>query len=267
MAQASAPLLKARGEESSSRRRGYGAEPITAGSRHEGFHWGPAILQSMSFMAVEQGFLLSTDKWARYSIEHGNYLNDYANAVEHTFSQWDDGDPFLDNYIGHPLQGSLTGYIQVQNDPRGRRLMFSNTREYWTSRLKAMAWNAAFSTQFEIGPLGEAAIENLGGYQYRNCPTCRQVRGAGWVDLVVTPTGGFGWMIMEDMLDRYVVANVERRHGRGFLSNLLRVSLNPTRTAANILRGRSPWYRDSRDEVRVGKLKPLSGGPTSGGGK
>jgi len=218
-------------------------------------------------MAMEQGFLLGTDRWARYSIEHGNYFQDYANAVEHTFSQWNDGDPFLDNYIGHPLQGSLTGYIQVQNDPKGRRLMFSNTHEYWVSRLKAMAWNAAFSTQFEIGPMGEAGIENLGGFQYQNCPTCKLVQGAGWVDLVVTPTGGFGWMVMEDMLDRYVVTTMERRNGRGFVANLLRVSLNPTRSAANVLRGRAPWYRDSRDEIRIGDLKPLPGAAAAGGGK
>jgi hypothetical protein len=51
-----------------------------------------------------------------------------------------------------------------------------------------MAWAAAYSTQFEIGPISEASIERVG----RHPPTM----AVG--DLVVTPVGRFTVMVLED---------------------------------------------------------------------
>jgi hypothetical protein len=221
------------------------AEPIALARRpRQGFQWGAAMLQSGKLLAFQQGMMLATDKWARYSITHYRFFPQYFAAVKGTLKQWDDGDPFLDNYIGHPLQGAVTGFIQIQNDPKGRALVFSNSKTYWTSRLKAMAWTAAYSTQFEIGPISEASIEKLGSFEYQNCDTCPMVQGAGWVDLVVTPTLGTAWLIGEDALDRYVVQRIERKLGRGKWSNFFRAVLNPGRVGANALRLKSPWYRD-----------------------
>ena len=44
---------------------------------------------------------------------------------------WGDQDPWFINYIGHPLQGSVTGWIQVQNDPAAQGIEFGATKEYW----------------------------------------------------------------------------------------------------------------------------------------
>jgi hypothetical protein len=48
-------------------------------------------------------------------------------------------------------------------------------------------------------------------------------------------------MITEEALDRYII-----RHAEGNLAVriLLRTVLNPTRTVANVLRFKKPWYRD-----------------------
>lgn len=200
-------------------------------------------------MAIQQGVMLASDHWARYNVTHHHWFQTHMKSVAGN-THWDDGDPWKDNYIGHPMQGAITGYIQIQNDPAGRRLEFSNTRAYWKSRMKAMAWNAAYSTQFEIGPFGEASIEKLGSYQYRNCTNCKVTNGAGFVDFVITPTVGTAWLVTEDLLDKAIPEKLENRFGRNSWTNLVRCIVNPSRSAANILAHRAPWYRASRDEVK-----------------
>jgi hypothetical protein len=131
--------------------------------------------------------------------------------------------------------GAMAGYIQVFNDPRGRNLEFDlSSKRYWKSRLKAMAWSAAYSAQFEIGPLSEASIGNVGKHR----PTMAVV------DLVVTPVGGFTVMLLEDYLDKRFVSRWE--HVGGMKARFYRVALNPSRSLANLLRGRYPSYRDNR---------------------
>ena len=145
------------------------------------------------------------------------------------------------NYVGHPLQGALTGFIWTQNHPTEKRLEFSNTPAYWRSRLKAMGWSALYSTQFELGPLSEASLGNLGSPQVP--------RTAGLVDLVVTPVGGFGFQLAEDVLDRYAVRWIEKRVPARPAIILARGLLNPARTFANCLRFQVPWHRHSRPGV------------------
>jgi hypothetical protein len=115
-------------------------------------------------------------------------------------------------------------------------LEFGKDPAYWKSRLKAMGWAAAYSLQFELGPAGEAAIGNVG----------LRPGTMGAVDLVITPLGGFGIMVLEDFLDRHVIRKLEAgtssRNARGFY----RIALNPARSLANFLRLRHTYHRDSR---------------------
>jgi hypothetical protein len=165
----------------------------------------------------------------------GPFFSDYADSVK-ALGGWGDGDNWFINYVAHPMQGAASGYIQVQNDEQGRSVEFSNSQEYWRSRLKALAWNAAYSTQFELGPISESSIGNVG-----------QRKGmSGYVDLVMTPAGGFGVMIAEDVLDRFLVQKWESRTDNLRVRGFYRVALNPCRAFANVLRGRSPWFRDTR---------------------
>ena len=149
---------------------------------------------------------------------------------------WKDRDSTFTNYVAHPMQGAVTGYIQVQNDPKGKRASINDGSIYWKSRLKAMAWSAAYSTQFELGPYSEATIGNVG----------KAPGTMGYVDLVMTPTGGLGFMIAEDAFDHFVVARLERHAGPPMM-RAMRMVFSPNRTLANVLRFKKPWRRDNRD--------------------
>jgi hypothetical protein len=168
----------------------------------------------------------------------GPFFGDYHRSVRMP-SQWGDTDSWLTNYVGHPGQGAASGFIWLQRSPEGE-MSFSPTREYFNSRLRAMAWAAGYSVQFEIGPFSEASIGNVG----MNRAT------AGWVDYVATPAGGFGIMIAEDLLDRFVIQKLEDRTGSRVVRAMLRMFLNPSRATANVAGLRSPWHRISRPIAR-----------------
>jgi hypothetical protein len=62
--------------------------------------------------------------------------------------RWGDGDDFLVNYIGHPLQGAVSGNIFIQNDPHGRSERFGKSGAYWKSRFRAMLFAAGIQCLF-----------------------------------------------------------------------------------------------------------------------
>ncbi len=81
--------------------------------------------------------------------------------------------------------------------------------------------------------------------------------GVGKVNIVMTPLGGFGWMLGEDVLDKEITERVEARTSNRLLVDTVRSVLNPIRGGANILHGKRPWYRP-RDDRALGFLS----GPT-----
>jgi hypothetical protein len=99
-----------------------------------------------------------------------------------------------------------------------------------------MAWSAGYSLQFEVGPLSEAAIGNVG----------MRPETTGWVDHVVTPVGAFGFMVAEDAMDRYVVEWAERRIKNAFVRVVIRLAANPSRALSNTASGKLPWHRPDR---------------------
>ena len=62
----------------------------------------------------------------------------------------------------------------------------------------------------------------------------------GWVDHVVTPAGAFGFMLAEDVLDRYLITRIEGWTGSKTLRVLARTFLNPSRTLFPALRAVPP---------------------------
>lgn len=226
--------------------------------RREGFHWGRALTESFIFLSIEQAYVVHDDyRWVvvEKGIPFNHYWRDYKQSLSSWVNAgWDDGDPKLYSYVGHPIQGALTGYIQIQNDPKGEKLEFENTRAYWHSRFKALLWNAVYSTQWNIGPLSELTVEKYGTHARSPwnrdgswpCTQKPCVNGVGQVDLVMTPIGGFGWLLMEDVLDKKIVEPLEGATRNSFLINTARCALNPIRGGANILHGKAPWYRASR---------------------
>ncbi len=195
----------------------------------EKFHWGPAVFQSLTIQAFQHAYALTFQEKTRRALR-GPFFRDYVDSVK-GLSGWDDGNRFFTNYVAHPAQGAMTGFIFIQNHDRIKKQKFGESKQYWMDRLTAFAWSTAWSTNWELGPISQSSIGNLG------------MKGAmGYVDLVITPTVGTGWLIGEEAIDRYLIRDLERRN---FMMKVLaRTFLNPMRTVANLLRFREPWYRD-----------------------
>ena len=206
--------------------------PIVAARADDSIVWTRVFGQSGLLLGVQNALRMSQEK-TRAHLD-GPFWHDYVESVKGLHG-WQDGNSRITNYMGHPLMGATTGFVVVQNDPKGRALEWApHNADYWASRLKGMAWAAVYSTSFELAPWGEAGIGNVG-----------QDRGTmAFVDLVVTPLGGFGWMILEDYLDARVIRPLEPHIG-GW-RRVVRVILNPGRSVANMLQFERPSYRATR---------------------
>jgi hypothetical protein len=223
-----------------------------------GFHWGRALLESFELLSIEQAYVVHTDwKWVAGSnsengVPFNHYWRDYKQSLSAWInSGWSDGDPNMYGYVGHPIQGVATSYIFLQNDPKSEGVEFSKTKAYWISRLKATAWNAAYSTQWNIGLLSEMTIEKYGTH-WRSpwnqngtwpCTTKNCYTGVGQIDLVMTPVAGMGWLVGEDILDRFITRRVETSTRNRTLIDVTRCGLDPIQVGTNILHGKRPWYR------------------------
>lgn len=203
-----------------------------------GMDWLGLSAGTLSFLAVEHGFRLLTEPGTVSGLS-GPYLRNYGRAVGNLHG-WADGDEFYVNYVGHPMEGGVAGFIFAQNDRAYRFVEFGSSREYWRSRLRAAAFAWAFSTQFEIGPVSEASI---GGIQ-------AAFPQQGFVDHVITPTVGLAWMIGEDAVDKYVIERIEEATTNRLVRYVARSGLNPCRSFAYIVQGRLPWDRENRLGVR-----------------
>lgn len=235
----------------------------------EHFHWRRALTESFTFLVIEQAYVVHSDfGWvvSENGVPFNHYWRDYMQSLsEWTRSGWNDGDPNWYGYVGHPIQGALTEYIQIQNDPRSQKLVFSKTKAYWKSRLKAALWNAVYSTQWNLGPISEVTVEKYGTkdrapWNYNGTYPCTHhcLTGVGQIDIVMTPLGGTGWLLGEDFLDRFVVQRLEGATQSRFLIDVVRTGLNPVRAGANMLHGKHPWYRASRD---AGEMSFVAPGP------
>jgi hypothetical protein len=210
------------------------------------FRWRAAISQTVAWTLINHTGNIVVSPNVRYETFHGSFFRKYGRAVaNYQWGRWSDGDPWYINDIAHPMMGSVFSYIQIQNDPRGATLEVGRSGAYWKSRLRAMAFAAVAAAQWELGPLSECAIGNTGYYQYWSRSNREWTNGTGVSDLVMTPAGGFVWMLAEDALDKLVMKKVEGEgHSRIWL--LAGAVLTPTRSTANLMRLRAPWYRDRR---------------------
>lgn len=210
-----------------------GVEPA---AEPEGINWPALLVQSLGFLGVEHGFRLITEEGTRHP--HKAFFDGYVDSLN-SLHGWSDGDPFLVSYVGHPMQGAVTGFLLIQNDRKYRAVEFGNNRRYWKSRMRASGFAWAYSEQFELGPLSEASIGHTQAFFPQQ----------GFVDQVVTPAIGLAWMIGEDSIDKYLIKRIEARVHNPVVRVLVRGSLNPSRSMANMLALRVPWHRDTRSGV------------------
>ena len=207
-------------------------------------HWGPMVLESVLYNAFENGGNVYTGYWYRHETLTGKWWDRYVASVEGwRWNRWADNNPVLDDYVGHPMMGGITNSIWIQNDPKGMTFEFANDRDYWRSRMRALTWSTFYSFEWKLGPLGEASIGHNGDHFFYDKGAL--TNETGWVELVTTPMGGFGWTIGEDYLDKHVVTKLEDKSRNPIVLTMYSF-LTPARGVANILRFRPPWYRDSR---------------------
>ncbi len=229
--------------------------PANTSPELEPYHWKGLILQSVEFSALENGVrIMTANQSDRHILLNKPFWSDYwASLGQFNMRRWNDGDSIPVNYIGHPLEGAISGYIEVQNDPGGHDLKFSSDRHYWNSRFRAFLWATAYSTQSEIGPMGEAAIFNEGGFTYpigckHHDPVCeataKYTNNTGWVDFIITPVVGTLLLVGEDAIDHYITDPLVEHHHHALPYEFVRAGANPPRSLANILRGHMPYYRD-----------------------
>jgi hypothetical protein len=192
-----------------------------------------AFTASLRLLLIEHGTRIAFQAKTRRELG-GNFWHDYRRSVRIP-GQWDDTDAWWVNYIGHPIHGAAAGYIWLDHEPHAPVDISLDSR-YWSSRARALAWSATYSAQFEIGPLSEASIGNVG----------MRPETTGWVDHVITPVGAFGLIVAEDAMDRFLVQWFEARVGNRVARVMMRLILNPGRTLSNTSSGRPPWHRDGR---------------------
>ena len=197
------------------------------------FRWGAAIGESLFYTGIMHTFDLTLQAGTRDSL-NGHWFANYTQSVSE-LRGWSDSDKFMAPYVGHPLEGSIFGFIQRQNDPKYRFVQWGDGREYWVSMLRSLAYGAVWHTQWKIGPVSEASIANV---MLHASP--------GFITLVDTPTLGFCTMLAEDAADRYLIMGLENRTNNRAIIILVRSFLNPGRTFANMMAFRAPWVRDTR---------------------
>jgi len=196
--------------------------------------WRSAIVPSMRLLMLQHVTRIGIQAKTRDELG-GDFIVDYVRSL-HFPRTWNDGDGWAVNYIGHPIQGAAAGYIWLAKGGDADRSPALFSREYWATRGRAAAWAAGYSVQFEIGPLSEASIGNVGMHPGTT----------GWTDHVMTPTGAFAFIVAEDAADHYVVQRIEAWTGNPIIRALSRMILNPSRSMYVASQGQFPWARPGR---------------------
>jgi hypothetical protein len=105
--------------------------------------------------------------------------------------------------------------------------------------MRSLAFSTLYNIAWSAGPYGEAGMGNVD----LHAPP-------GLVDIVSSEMLGTGWMIGEDVIDRYLIKRIENKYHNPVIRAFARGGLNPIRSYSNLLRFKTPWHRDSRPGVR-----------------
>ena len=211
------------------------------------YHWRAAFEESAAFLGIEIAGYLKIDKgtWGvvKQDFDNGDFWSNYFKTLENfRYNHWNDDDAWRTTWIGHPMSGSFVEFIWIQNAPKAAGLKYGKSWPYWKSRFLAMIPSAIYSAQWLLGPVSESSFGNEGLYYYIN-HAGKYSNGTGYCDLVVTPFGGLLWSVAEDLADLHFASKIRARTRNPFL--LFASSfITPTKSGANLLRLKAPWYRD-----------------------
>ena len=69
----------------------------------------------------------------RYNLAHKPFFHDwFASYGGYDMHRWGDGDDFIVNDVGHPLEGGVFGRVFLIHSPNSQVVIGKN-RRYWTS--------------------------------------------------------------------------------------------------------------------------------------
>jgi hypothetical protein len=197
--------------------------------------WGKTVLELFYFNAIGHTVRMFQQR-TRVELK-GPFLKEWLQSAKPIFADphWDDEGSFSINYIGHAMSGASYGMIQRQNNGRAWNASFGSS-EYWGNMPLSMFVSFVASLQFEIGPISEASLGNVGMNPVKQ----------GYVDIVVTPALGMAWMIGQDAFDKYVMTKIESKITSEPWRATIRIISDLPRTMANLVAGKAPWYRQDR---------------------
>jgi hypothetical protein len=205
--------------------------------RSERFQWKPALAQYGLEISIQHAWRFVHENGTVDAVAYGPWFHDWIDSIGETRG-WDDGDGWHASFVGHTLNGGIYGFIEQQNDPLYRKVEWGDGRIYWMSRVRALAFAAAASTQWTLGPMSEASLGNV---QLHSSP--------GFIDLVNTPGLGIMEMMGEEMLDRYVIIPVENHTANPWFILVCRTLMNPARSFANLMAFKYGWTRETRPGI------------------
>jgi len=117
--------------------------------------WKTALIQTVELTGFQHVWRAAWDPGLRYLLAHKPFWYDYGvSLTDYHMDHWSDGDSFVVNDVGHPLNGAVYGRVLLQNYPKSF-VRIGRHNGYWTTRMQSFAWMMLWSTQFEVGPLSE----------------------------------------------------------------------------------------------------------------
>jgi hypothetical protein len=189
------------------------------------------VLYGLQLTFYEHVMRVATQDFTRQQLK-GEFWPEYVDSVRIP-DKWHDKDGWEVNYIGHAIHGGA--FTRIWLDQREPKVNFNT--QYLKQIGRAFIYTSIFSLQYEIGPMSEASIGNVG----------MNPEDVGWVDLVWTPIGGVLWTIGEDLIDRYGLTWIDKHVPFKMARVAARLIGNPSRMLANVAQNRSPWSRADRD--------------------
>ena len=204
------------------------ADPATTSSPEKAsIGWRSLLRDSLALLMVQHAYRIGFESGTRESLG-GPFFKEWFASVR-TLCCWDDGDRITTNYVWHPLLGSTASFVFANNHGASQATAIGNISRYWKVKGAQGIYSFVYSLNFELGPLSEASIGNVG-----------LKRGEmTYCDLVVTPALGMLVSIGEDAARFHIIDRVKRRHR--YWGNTLAILLNPTRAVANVMGGKLPW--------------------------
>lgn len=191
---------------------------------------GKTVQYGLQLTFYEHVLRVASQEFTRQQLK-GKFWPEYFDSV-HVPQRWGDKDHWQVNYIGHAMSGGAFARIWMdQREPKA-----TTKSQYFKSLGHALIYATIFSTQYEMGPMSEASIGNVG----------LNPKDLGWSDYVWTPLGGVLWTMAEDAIDKYALTYIDKHVPFYMARAAARLILNPARMLANVGQNRSPWYRSDR---------------------